>query len=252
VGERRAARILRAGLDALLAVTLAPHCAACAAVLDRPSLGPICDGCWASTRLLFPPLCRTCGDPLPSWRVISAALSRCARCRRRSPVITLARAAGEYDGRLRDIIHAFKYEARPGLAGPLGTLARDAGREVLADATFVVPVPLHPVRRISRGFNQAHELAREMGLPIVHALWRRRLTRPQTGLDARMRRRNMRDAFVVSPFCRRARLAGSIVVLVDDVRTTGATLEACAEVLLDAGVREVRALTVATAVRKGT
>ena len=199
---------------------------------------------------MSPPLCRTCGDPLPSWRIISDALTRCARCRRRPPAITIARAAGEYEGSLRDVIHAFKYEGRRGLAGPLGRLAAVEGGDVLRGAHFVVPVPLHPVRRLRRGFNQAEDLARELGLSVANVLWRPRMTAPQTGLGARARRRNVRAAFALSPLWSwrwRSVLAGGVVVLVDDVRTTGATLNACAEVLLEAGVGEVRALTVARA-----
>ena len=195
-------------------------------------------------------MCRTCGDPLASWRVISDPLAQCGRCRRRPPALTLARAAGEYEGSLRDVIHAFKYEGRRGLAAPLGQFAATEGGEVLRGAHCVVPVPLHPVRRLQRGFNQADDLARELGVPVAHVLWRPRLTAPQTGLTAWARRRNVRGAFALSPvwrWRRHADLAGRVIVLVDDVRTTGATLNACAEVLLEAGAGEVRALTVARA-----
>jgi predicted amidophosphoribosyltransferase len=112
-------------------------------------------------------------------------------------------------------------------------------------------VPLHPWRRVTRGFNQAADLAARLERPVVHALWRTRATVPQAGLTAVMRRRNVRRAFSLSPLLSRrvcqAMLADRIVVLVDDVRTTGATLEACARVLKDAGVREVRSLTAALA-----
>lgn len=162
-----------------------------------------------------------------------------------------ARTAGEYEGTLRDILHAFKYDGHRSLARPLGALLRTAGGDLLREADCVVPVPLHVARRIHRGFNQAEALARELEAPVVHALWRRHATAPQTGLDATARRHNVRGAFVVSPLLsRRSRvrwLAGRTVVLVDDVRTTGATLNACAAVLFDAGARDVRALTVARA-----
>ena len=219
-------------------------------MLEAPSGGPVCPACWNRIRRLSPPLCRACGDSLSSWRVISDALARCARCRRRPPAVAIARAAGEYEGALRDVIHAFKYEGRRGLAAPLGRLAAAEGRDVLRGAHCVVPVPLHPLRRLQRGFNQAEDLARELGLPVANLLWRPRMTPPQTGLGAWARRRNVRGAFALSPFLtsrRRSALAGRTVVLVDDVRTTGATLNACANVLLEAGVGEVRALTVARA-----
>ena len=133
----------------------------------------------------------------------------------------------------------------------LGKVLRAAGADVLSDAHCVVPVPLHPWRRLTRGFNQAADLSACLERPVVHALWRRRATAPQTGLTAAARRRNVRDAFVMSPLVsarvRKALLDDRVVVLIDDVRTTGATLDACAQVLKEAGASEVRALTLALA-----
>jgi ComF family protein len=127
---------------------------------------------------------------------------------------------------------------------------RDAGADVLTDADCLVPVPLHLWRHARRGFNQAGDLAHALDLRVVHALWRRRATASQTGLTAAGRRKNVSGAFRLSPLLTRRTLesgiAGRVVVLVDDVRTTGATLEACARVLRDAGARDVRALTAAS------
>ncbi|MBM3817873.1 MAG: ComF family protein [Acidimicrobiia bacterium] len=241
------------GANALLAVTLAPRCAACAKVLDAPLAGPVCPACWGLVRRLAPPLCRRCGDPLPSWRVVSIALEQCPRCRRRPPLVDRGCSAGEYEGALREIVHAFKYEGRRSLARPLGGLLRSAGADLLKDADCLVPVPLHPWRRVRRGFNQASELAHHLDLPVIHALWRWRPTPAQTGLSAPARRRNVRGAFGIAPLRSRgvhAALDGRVVVLVDDVRTTGATLDECALVLKDAGARDVRAMTVARAFYK--
>src|SRR5262249_57906386 len=132
------------------------------------------------------------------------------------------------------------------LARPLAALMRARGGDVLADASCAVPVPLHPSRRRERGFNQAADLARHLGVPVVAALRRVRHTSAQAGLPAARRHRNVRDAF--SPTQTAASLRDAIVVLVDDVSTTGATLEACARPLREAGVREVRALTAARVV----
>ena len=220
-------------------------------MLDAPLAGPVCGTCWSQVRILDGPFCRTCGDPLPSWRVISVALEQCPRCRRHGSFVDAARAAGDYEGSLREILHAFKYEGRRALATPLAAMMRAAGADILVDADWVVPVPLHPWRRMRRGFNQADDLARRLGVPTLHALWRVRATAPQTGLNAAARRRNLQHAFRVSPFLSRERrhrmVEGRVIVLVDDVRTTGATLEACAAALKGAGAREVRALTVARA-----
>ena len=131
LGERGALRHCRRVVDALLAVTIAPRCAACDRVLDAPLAGPVCDGCWSQVRLLAAPFCRTCGDPLPSWRVISAALEQCPRCRRAPSSVDAARAAGHYEGTLREILHAFKYDGRRRLARPLSALMIEAGAHFL-------------------------------------------------------------------------------------------------------------------------
>lgn len=228
MGEAQAIRdAVRHTADALLAVVIAPRCAACAGVLDAPLDGPVCGRCWERVR----------AAPIPF--------------RHRAGFVDLGWAAGDYEGTLREIIHAFKYDGRRTLARPLGDMLREAGADALRGADCAVPVPLHAWRRLRRGFNQAADLARALELPVVHAIWRSRPTVPQTGLTAVGRRRNVRRAFVLSPLVSRARRAALIedrvVVLVDDVRTTGATLDECARVLKRAGAREVRALTVASA-----
>jgi ComF family protein len=201
---------------------------ACNEPLERPTRGAVCEACWAEVEEHTPP---------PSTIAQGA--------------IAIARAAGRYDGPLKYIIHAFKYEGRRTLSRRLGAMMREAGADVLSGADCVVPVPLHPWRRFKRGFNQAADLAACLDLPVVHALWRTRATAAQTGLTAGARRRNVREAFSLSPRLsrrvRRRTLEGCVVVLVDDVRTTGATLEACAQTLTRAGVLEVRAITVALA-----
>ena len=241
---------IRIPCDAVLSVVLAPSCAACGEPLLHPTRGPVCDGCWQSILPLTPPLCDRCGDPLPTWRLVSIPLACCPRCRRSRRLVDRARAIGAYDGALRAIIHALKYEGRRSLARPLGRLMQKRGSDILAGAACVVPVPLHSSRRRHRGFNQAADLARHVGLPVQHALRRARATPTQTGLPAARRHRNLRDAFAVTRAT--APLAGAIVVLIDDVSTTGATLDACARVLKQAGVGEVRALTAARVVGRLT
>src|SRR3954469_15401736 len=100
---------LTAGCDALLSVVLAPSCAACGELLDRPTRGPVCDDCWNSIRLLSPPLCEACGEPLASPRP-SAAVLLCARCRHSVRHVAHARAVGRYDDALKAIVHALKYD----------------------------------------------------------------------------------------------------------------------------------------------
>jgi ComF family protein len=237
---------LRTATDAVLSVVFAPACAACGELLEHPTRGPVCAACWHSILPLTPPLCDSCGDPLPTWRIISVPLARCPRCRRARRTVDRARAIGSYDGALRAIVHAWKYEGRRSLAKPLAELMKDRGADVLAGSDCLVPVPLHPSRRRTRGFDQALDLARHLGVPIHQALRRVRATPTQTGLPAAQRHRNVRGAFALAPRARS--LAGATAVLVDDVSTTGATLEACARVLKEAGVREVRALIAARVV----
>jgi ComF family protein len=220
--------------DALLSVVFSPACTACDQPLVHPTRGPVCEVCWRSIVPLTPPLCDRCGDPLPTWRVVSVPQQCCPRCRRT----------------LRAIVHALKYEGRRSLAGPLGRLMRERGAELLAGAACAVPVPLHPSRKRHRGFNQAADLARQMRIPVVAALRRVRATSTQTSLPAGRRHRNVRDAFAATPAA--ATLAGTIVLLIDDVSTTGATLDACARVLKAAGIAEVRALTAARVVGRLT
>lgn len=237
---------MRAWIDAALSILFAPECAACAHPLERPSQGAVCPHCWHSILPLTPPLCDQCGDPLAPWRV--GPLERCDRCLQWPHRVDRARAVGAYEGTLRAIIHAFKYDRRRSLAQPLAELMRTRGADLVGAADMAVPVPLHASRRRARGFNQAEDLARHMGLPVVSALRRIRRTAVQAELPAAKRLANVQRAFAVAR--REGRLRDRAVLLIDDVSTTGATLDACAEALRAAGVRAVFALTAARAVSR--
>lgn len=212
---------LRSLVDGCVAVILAPTCAACRTPLPAPSRGALCHLCWNAIASDRPDI--TTLPPRPS-------------------LLSKTGAIGPYEGRLRDVIHALKYDGRRSLARPLGQLMREFGGPVLEAADLVVPVPLHFVRQRVRGFNQAEDLAHALGLPVSRALRRSRHTPSQTDLPAEQRHANVRNAFRLR---RSADVVGRCVVLVDDVSTTGATLGACARVLLEHGAREVRALTAA-------
>ncbi len=218
--------------DALIATVFAPACLSCARVLEAPTRSPVCDTCWA--RIGRP------ASPAYDLGPVSTCLSH-------------VRAAGPFDDVLRDVIHGLKFQGRRTLAARLGPLLREAAGDLLHDADAVVPVPLHPWRQWRRTYNQADLLAATLGRPVWPVLRRRRATPPQTALDREARRANVRRAFALGGWmpgaeARAARqVAGRTLVLVDDVLTTGATLDACARVLLDAGARDVRAVTVARA-----
>jgi ComF family protein len=242
--------MLQEGANALVRLLLAPSCVSCRGRLARPLTGPVCESCWAGVLSPTPPLCDRCGDQVPS-----SGTSLCARCRQSPPHFALARSAGLYEGPLREMIHAFKYERRRVLATPLARMMARSGAAVLEGADAIVPVPLHLWRALHRGFNQADDLARQLNLPVWRVLRRERGGPAQVSLPEHRRHANVRGAFAlrrftVAPRPSRAatRLAGATVVLVDDVMTTGATLDACSQVLLASGVRSVRALTVARAV----
>lgn len=147
---------------------------------------------------------------------------------------------------MKDVIHALKYERRRTIAPRLGAFMRHRGADLLRDASVVVPVPLHPRREYQRGFNQAEDLARELGVPVSPLLRRIVHTQSQIELPKDRRQENVNGAFGFRPSATSS--IPRIVVLVDDVSTTGATLEACARVLKCAGVKEVRALTAARVV----
>jgi ComF family protein len=201
-----------------------------------------------AVRLVSPPWCDICGEPRMSWRTPSEGPA-CARCVDNPPDFDQARAYGLYEGTLRQIVQARKYQGHQSLGAHLGALMRQGDGGLLSRADAVVPVPLHPWRRLRRGFNQADELARHLGLPVWRALGRRSRGRPQAGLSAEHRRANVEDAYGLSldwsGLLRRRR--PSHVVLIDDVMTTGATLDACSRVLRDAGVEWIGALTAARA-----
>jgi ComF family protein len=245
-------RFVRNAANALMSATMAPACAVCKDLLEEPLSGCVCGTCWASIRPITPPVCDACGDPLARQHQSPIPHSQliCATCIRHRSAIDRARAIGEYDGTLREIIHALKYDGRRSLARPLAALMCARGADLLKDADCVVPVPLHWRREHSRGFNQARELSRYIGLPVVEALVRTRYTRPQIELAADRRRTNVAGAF-------RRRLGGfrqpiraKKVVLVDDVSTTGATLEACARTLKEDGASDVYTLTAARVVTR--
>ena len=192
----------------------------------------MCDDCWTSLRLA-PRL-------LDQWHADHGVDWACA--------------VDRYDGRMKEVIHALKYERRRSIARPLGELMRLTGARILRDADVVVPVPLHPRREYQRGFNQADDLARHLGVPVIPLLKRVVFTQSQIELPKEERHRNVKDAFAFAPDSRSLIPDPRVVVLVDDVSTTGATLDACARVLKGNGVKEVRALTAARVVndRRGT
>ncbi len=237
---------LVSALDAILAVVWAPRCVVCDDPLETPTRGIVCPDCWRLVLRIEAPVCERCGAGAAT-SVAERLL--CGDCQRTGGPLTARRAAGMHTGTLRKLIHAFKYEGRRSLARPLARLVQSAAGEWLRDADVAVPVPLHALRRWRRGFNQAHDLAVHLGVPVVPALRRRRHTGRQVALPRAGRLSALGNAFALAGWRRGSQaIRGRSVVLVDDVITTGATVEACAAVLRNAGARDVCAVSVALAV----
>ena len=218
-------------------------CAGCRGDIPAEAESVVCVDCWDALPRWNGLSCIVCGLPLPDGG------ARCRDCRRARRAFRFLRSAGVYEGSLGRMIRTFKYEGREDLAEPFARLLAELweGEPRLAPVDAVVPVPLHWIRERLRGYNQAAVLARafgrETGLPVLEsALKRRKATKSQTELRRGERQENVKDAFDAR---RSEELRGKTILLVDDVCTTGATLEACARALKKGGARRVGALTVA-------
>jgi ComF family protein len=219
-------------------------------VVEEP--GALCSACWDGAAFIAPPHCARCGLPFelaPS----GAAGWECAACVAEPPPFDRARAAMRYDAGARGLVLRFKHaDATHAAPGYARWMAR-AGAELLADCDLIAPVPLHRWRLLRRRYNQSALLAlalgRMAGRPVApDLLVRRRYTPSQGRLDRAHRFANVAGAFALRPGYAAA-IGGKRVLLVDDVMTTGATVEECAKVLKRAGAGAVDVLTLARVVR---
>jgi ComF family protein len=237
-------------VDGLLALFYPQACKICDGCVSSRHLGIACADCWQATRLFTEQdiVCWKCGAPsLGTIEPDKRTTVRCRRCD--DDAFTVARACGNYDGALRAAVLALKRE--PNVSKHLLTLLAAAQQQPpLNQTTIVVPVPLHFDREKERGFNQAaiigKQLARRLKLRYVDQSLVRvsHSERHRAGMDATARRESVADAFAV----RNPRLVyGERILMVDDVFTTGATVSACAQALLDAEADAVFVLTIARA-----
>jgi len=240
-------RGLHGALRGLLDLALPPLCPSC-----REPLGDgigLCASCWAKLSFIEPPYCARLGIPFlydagPGLLSLEAIAD--------PPAYDRARAAVRYDDVARELVHRFKYGDRLDLAPLMGRWMARAGRELLADADALIPVPLHWRRLWARRFNQSAALAgaisKTSGVPVLHsALKRVRATAQQVGLSKAERATNVQGAFRV-PAEDKAQVAGRRLILIDDVLTSGATVDTCARALLRAGAAHVDVLTFARVV----
>ncbi|MFO1132143.1 MAG: ComF family protein [Hyphomicrobiales bacterium] len=219
-------------------------CLSCGAPVGEPA--SLCVTCWGRLKLIEEPVCDALGTPF-AYDQGDGALSAAALSD--PPPWDRARAAVLFEDEAAKLVHALKYRDRPEAGLLMARMMARAGRRLTADADLILPVPLHRWRLWKRRFNQSAFLAQRIsavsGTPWRHdVLVRTRRTRAQVGLDQEARRRNVRNAFMVPPDLLAA-VAGRSVLLVDDVRTTGATAEACALALRKAGAARVALLTFA-------
>jgi ComF family protein len=183
---------------------------------------------------LEPPFCCKCGEPAP------AIEGMCGLCMKGERTFDFARSALLFTPALREIIHHLKYSDRVSLAGPLGDILKDCLQREAFTGNLIIPVPLHSSRERQRGYNQAELIAKRLGRPMTTRMLRRRKNTPsQTGLTRAERKRNLAAAFEV-----RRPVTGTVIV-VDDVYTTGSTMNEVARTLKRAGAQRVEVLTVA-------
>lgn len=232
----------RAAARLLLNAVLPPQCLACNAVVDTP--GHLCGACFGHFTFITPPHCGICGLPLD--QTVTEDLI-CGACVVERPAYGQARAAFIYDDHSRPLVLKLKHGDRTDMAVHLAKWMQRAGREVLETADVLVPVPLHRWRLLMRAYNQsallAHAVGKLAGKKVAaDVLARTKSTPPQGGLSRAERRRNVAKAFGVR---RAADIENKRVVLIDDVLTSGATANACALTLMQAGAKAVDVLALA-------
>jgi ComF family protein len=250
---RAAGPVLRSALD----IILPPRCIGTGEIVEAQGL--ISPEFWSKLSFISAPLCDACGIPFPfetpeNFKMSSGTL--CAACLERRPAFERARAAVIYNDASRKLVVGFKYGDKPHYARTFAPWLARAGAELLEEAEILVPVPLHRRRLWQRRFNQSAVLAQALAslsgkACLPDALERQRHTPPQQGLSRKHRNDNVKNAFQVPKRCRAA-VEGRNILLIDDVYTSGATLDECARTLKKARAASVNVLTIARVSREET
>ena len=235
-------RVTAVALD----LAIPPRCLSCGGLAEAQ--GSLCSNCWDAITFLGPPACVRCGQP---FDVDAGEAAICGRCLLDPPRYRRARAVFRYDGASKGLVLGFKHADRTGRAPYFARWMARAGADLLAEADLIVPVPLHPWRLFLRKYNQsallANGLADLSGVPCCpDALARVRHTPKQGAMGRRQRRANLHGAIRLK---RADKVRGRHILLVDDVLTSGATVEECVRVLQSGGASAVDVITLARVVR---
>jgi ComF family protein len=248
-GSRKISNLLNSWMETLSLFLLPPTCPCCGKFLGEGEQG-ICPNCLSEIHWIEPPFCLVCGSPFLSNAVESHP---CGACISKRKYFTMARALGGYDGSLQEAIHRWKYEGKTYLSHSFGEWMAEGLYRYWDPNLFdlLIPVPLHQHRLRERGFNQSlllvRELNRRTGIPYQkRILQKKRPTIPQVNLSSAERQKGVRGAFSIMG---REELEGKSILLVDDVYTTGATVNECSKVLLAGGAQRVDVLTLAHTIR---
>lgn len=223
-----------------------PICLVCRCSVTQH--GDLCPDCWHAIDFIHAPLCSHCGVPF-TFCTDSFDSSVCADCITSPPHYSMARSAFRYTDGSAKLVFDLKYYDHTYGARTFAAWLYRAGYDCLAGADLLIPVPLHPRRLLRRLYNQSallcYELSSLSGIPAHFSLLRRTRHVPaQTQLTRKQRLQNVTHVFAC-PAPARAMLSGKTVVLIDDVLTTGSTVQACSQTLLRAGAHDVRVLTLA-------
>lgn len=234
--------MLKAATNKVMNLLLPPRCISCGELVN--DVGSLCGKCWAEIDFINEPLCISCGYPLEPT---AGKNSICGHCIMEEPPYKAGRSVFCYNDKSKSLILDFKYSDKIQSAKRYATWMLNSAKDLIEDSDYIVPVPLHWRRLVERRYNQAaiisNEIAKISGKKVLsQGLIRKKYTPPQVSLTRKQRLKNVKGAFAVNPRLAE-RIKGKKLVLVDDVMTTGATINECVEILNKAGAAAVFVVT---------
>ncbi|NLK98517.1 MAG: ComF family protein [Epulopiscium sp.] len=225
--------------DLLLDLIYPPRCIFCTSIIPIQEERGICRVCKDTLPFIEGKVCQKCGKPIQD----SKERTTCFDCVKNTPVYDKGWAVFIYEGMVKEAIYRFKYGGHKEYGKYLGKLMADRIRNQISEEGFdvIIPIPIHKNRKRKRGYNQAEELAkaisRELGIPMdVAILTRVKETKPQSGLSIMQRQNNLKKAFKIADTINLDQMK---ILLVDDIYTTGTTMNYCAGLLKERGAKKV-------------